>query len=104
MTMPAVLLIVYALAVARLTKLVNSDRVLKAPRVALLKRLPEESIWAYFVVCPWCVSMWIGFVAGPVTWWWGGLQVDGVPSALAVPALALAYSAFTGYLGQFAEE
>ena len=102
--MPGVLLIVYALAVARLTKLINNDRVLQAPRVALLKRLPEGSIWAYFVVCPWCVSMWLGLVAAPVTWWWGGLQVDGVPSALGVPALALAYSAFTGYLAQLAED
>lgn len=102
--MPAVLLLVYALALARVTKLVNSDRITKAPRTWAMKRLPEGSIWAYFLACPWCISMWLGVVAAPVTWWWGGLQVDGVPSALAVPALALAYSAFTGYLAQFAEE
>lgn len=102
--MPAVLFVVYALAVARLTKLITSDRITKAPREALIRRLPEDSAWAYFVVCQWCTSVWVGAVAAPVTWWWGGLQVDGVPSLLAVPALALAYSAFTGYLAQFAQE
>lgn len=102
--MPVILFVVYALAVARLTKLVNSDRITKAPREWLIKRLPEGSIWAYFVVCPWCVSIWLGVLAAPLTWWPGGLQVDGVSSWVAVPALALAYSGFTGYLSQFAEE
>lgn len=102
--MPAVLFVVYALAVARLTKLVNSDRVTKAPRDALVKRLPEGSIWAYFVFCPWCVSMWVSAVAAPLTWWFGGLETPGVSAWLSVPALALAYSAVTGYLAQFAEE
>lgn len=102
--MPAVLFVVYAMAVARLTKLINSDRILKTPRDRLIKRLPEGSIWAYFAVCPWCVSIWIAAVVAPLTWWWGGLQVDGVPWGVAVPALALAYSGITGYLSQFAEE
>lgn len=102
--MPVILFVVYALAVARTTKLVNSDRITKALREKLIKRLPEGSIWSYFLVCPWCVSMWLGAIAAPLTWWWGGLQVDGVSWLIAVPALALAYSGFTGYLSQFAEE
>ena len=102
--MSAVLFVVYALAVARLTKLINSDRVLRAPRKALIKRLPDESIWAYFLVCPWCVSIWVSLPAAPLTWWFGGLETRAVSAWLAVPALVLAYSAFTGYLAQFAEE
>lgn len=102
--MPAVLFLVYALAVARLTKLINSDRVTKAPRTWAIKKLPEGSIWAYFLVCPWCVSIWVSLVAAPLTWWFGGLEVPGVSAWLSVPALVLAYSAFTGYLAQFAEE
>ena len=102
--MPAVLLIVYALAVARLTKLINSDRITKAPRERLIRRLPEGSLLAYLIVCPWCVSIWIGALAAPVTWWWGGLETDLAPWWIGVPALALAYSGFTGYLSQFAEE
>jgi len=102
--MPAVLFLVYALAVARLTKLINSDRITKAPREALIRRLPEESIWAYFLVCPWCVSIWVSAPAAPLTWWFGGLETPGVSAWLSVPALLLAYSAFAGYLSQFAEE
>ena len=102
--MPAVLFVVYALAVARLTKLINSDRITKTPREWLIRRLPEESIWAYFLVCPWCVSIWVSIPAAPLTWWFGGLEVPGVSAWLSVPALALAYSAFTGYLAQFAQE
>jgi hypothetical protein len=102
--MPAVLFLVYALAVARATKLINSDRITKAPRTWALKRLPEGSIWAYFVVCPWCVSIWLSVPAAPLTWYFGGLEVPGVSAWLPIPALALAYSAFTGYLAQFAEE
>lgn len=102
--MPVILFVVYALAVARLTKLVNSDRITKAPREWAIRRLPEGSIWAYFLVCPWCVSIWLSIPIAPLTWWFGGLEVDGVSTWMAVPGLALAYSGFTGYLSQFAEE
>ncbi len=102
--MPVILFFVYALAVARATKLVNSDRITKAPREWAIRRLPEGSIWAYFLVCPWCVSMWLSIPAAPLTWYFGGLEYPGVSAWLSIPALALAYSGFTGYLSQFAEE
>ncbi len=102
--MLAILFLVYALACARLTKLVNSDRITKAPREWAIRRLPEGSIWAYFLVCPWCVSMWLSIPLAPLTWYFGGLELDGVSPWLSIPALALAYSGFTGYLSQFAEE
>lgn len=102
--MPVILFFVYALAVARATKLVNSDRITKAPREWAIRRLPDGSIWAYFLVCPWCVSIWLSIPLAPLTWYFGGLEVDGVSPWLSIPALALAYSGFTGYLSQFAEE
>jgi hypothetical protein len=64
-------LVIYVLAVARLTRLINADTILDTPRVAIAARsrnddasLPERRRWQtafYFVQCPWCVGMWLTF-------------------------------------------
>lgn len=72
-----VLLVLYALAVYRLTRLVVADE-LTAP---IRERIMERSTrWATFITCPWCVSIWLaaGWVllatlVPPVAWFAGAL-------------------------------
>lgn len=69
-------LIIYVLAVMRLTRLINSDTILDRARIALARRFGANSIAVYFFGCPWCVGMWLSIAAaaGPViilAWpWW----------------------------------
>lgn len=54
------------LAVYRLTKLINEDRISEPLRDLLSKKFPPKRMpigikqsWpVYFVYCPWCVSIW----------------------------------------------
>ena len=109
--MTLTILLVYALAVARVTRLINEDKLTNGFRHALLIRLwarhtgsrdsalialydegAEQPLSVYLITCPWCVSIYVGIVAAPVAYWWGG-----EPWFL-VPALALAFSYITGFL------
>lgn len=55
-----------ALAVYRLTKLINEDRLTEPLRDLLSEKFPpkpqpigfKQSLPVYFVHCPWCVSVW----------------------------------------------
>jgi hypothetical protein len=115
-----IILVVYALAVARLTRMITADKILERPRVAVVKWAWRRSYpWikvepkdaqnkalamvmsnhadrppmlAYFAFCPWCVSIWIGAGVAPLVWLWGARPW------LLVPALALALSYVTGFL------
>lgn len=95
-TMDTLALVLLPLAVARVTRFVTEDRIFQALRLRLLERWiakkGEESLAAYFLVCPWCVSIWTG-AAGAATWWaWGGSRL------YAACLLALACSYVTGWL------
>lgn len=113
-------LTVDALAVSRLTRLVTHDRLTRHPRVAVFKQAymeqdggpfpgwwdaHDDAWWedrvtddgdppleAAFIVCPWCVGMWIGLgvsvarVVAPRSWRW--------------VARALALSELTGRLAE----
>ena len=81
--------LVYALAVARVARLVAEDKILEAPRIWVLAKLPEGSLLEYGITCQFCVSVWIGAVAAPVAYFWG------MQPWFFVPALALAFSHFT---------
>lgn len=50
-------LAVGALAVHRLTRLVTTDEVTAPARDRITEAAPEGRT-AYFVTCPWCVSVW----------------------------------------------
>jgi hypothetical protein len=117
----AITVAVFALAVARITRAINQDRIFDHPRQALYRRLPhvhlggsakcercdqlinnsvhakEDSLLAYLVYCPWCVSIYVGALGALVCWLWGHS-----PWAF-VPALALAFSYVTGFLAEHSE-
>lgn len=85
-------LVIAALAVARLTRLVTTDRITEAPRNWVLQRLKAEGLTAYLIVCDWCASFYVGLgvaAAGGLAglWAWGWI----------VP-LGLAFSYVAGWL------
>lgn len=122
MTLTA-LLFVYALAVARVTRLINEDVLLDVPREKVVswawkRRYGEEPsfdavpvpFWqsvranhgaepklAYLITCPWCASIYVGAVAAPL-WYWLGSN-----PWLLVPAASLAFSYITGFFAQHGE-
>lgn len=70
-------LAIYALAVARLTRLINFDTVLDKPRIAVAQVFGIDSAAVYFIGCPWCVGMWLSLFTAIVPvrivglpWWW----------------------------------
>jgi hypothetical protein len=96
MTIPVWLqLLVYALAVARVTGLIVSDSITEPARDALLGWLDDRpatlgAFVAALIQCPWCAGMWVSLVAAPLVWFWGDSPV------MLIPALALAFSQVTG--------
>lgn len=81
---------VAALATARLTRLVTTDRITEAPRNAVLRRLDADSLLAYLIVCDWCASVYVGAAVAAVATWG--------PSWSVWVLAALAYSYVAGYL------
>lgn len=81
-------LIVYTLAAARVTRFINHDTLLDPIRLAILNRardekrsMTERERWAtlhQFAGCPWCISIWVGIatawipvvIVGWPLWWW----------------------------------
>lgn len=67
MTLPSwLLLITMPLGVARATWLVMNDRLLETPRHWFEHR---GGYLAYFIQCPWCVSMWVAGISCALTAW-----------------------------------
>lgn len=67
--MDLITLLTAALATARLTRLVTTDRITRAPRDWVLMRIDPEGLPAYLVTCDWCVSVYTGAgVAACVAW------------------------------------
>lgn len=69
--MPAWLLVLLAFgATARLTRLISKDRLALPLRDAIVARWAKKSTsatptgLAYFIECPWCLSVWIGLLVG----------------------------------------
>lgn len=96
MTIPVWLqLLIYALAVARVTGLIVADTITEPVRDRLVNWLDDTpgSAGEWFsslITCPWCAGMWVSLAAAPLVWFWGDSPV------MLVPALALAFSQVTG--------
>jgi len=92
-----VLLLIYALAVARITGLIVSDSITEPARDWLVDWLDDwphtlGSAIATLITCPWCAGMWVALVASPMVWFWGHSPV------MLIPAIALAFSQVTGMI------
>ena len=90
-----VLLIVYALAVARVTGLIYADTITEGARDNFLAWLDDRpktlgSFIASLIQCPWCVSIWVGAVAAPLVYFWGDHPL------MIIFGLWLAFSQVTG--------
>lgn len=95
MTVELIPLLIYALAVSRITGLITQDAITEPLRDRLIGWLDNRpatlgSAIATLVTCPWCAGMWVSLVAAPIVWWVGDSPW------LLIPALALAFSQITG--------
>ncbi|AHB79327.1 hypothetical protein JAMAL_7 [Mycobacterium phage JAMaL] len=117
------MLVVYALAVMRLTRLINADTILDRPRLAIAGKAREARLvmlearahgqavraqqyqrrmvrWntaMYFVQCPWCVGMWLALGTA-----WVPLYFHQNPVAQYL-GVALAVSHLIGLCARFAD-
>lgn len=96
--MDAVNLVLIALATARITRLITSDRITQPLRTAIVRRLKDGSELAYLLMCDWCVSIYVGF--GVTLAWWYFSNT----AAFAVAAIALSASYITGWLASRTED
>lgn len=90
--MDAITLAVAALATARITRLVTTDRITQAPRAWILSKLNSDGLPAYLIVCDWCASVYAG--AGVAALLWTG------PAWTVWPMYALAFSYVAGWLSR----
>jgi hypothetical protein len=121
--MTILVLIVWVLAVARLTRLINGDKVTDllrtypADRIAAANDRQDEALavgnvataaremmvagrWdkaLYFVGCPWCVGMWLSFGTAWAPLWLADNRV------VQYVAIALAASHLIGVCARFAD-
>lgn len=70
--------VLVTLGLARVTRLVTADRIFLGFRRWVINRYGDESLPAYFTVCPWCMGLWFSIPAAilwafttlPMHWWW----------------------------------
>jgi hypothetical protein len=103
--MPSVVvLVVYAMAVARITTLITHDEITAPVRSWVIRRFdparrthrlavyllgsPDEDTTG----CPWCVSVWVGLGLAPLAWFWSDAP------CVMVPVLGFAASQITGMI------
>lgn len=101
-------LTVYALAAARVTRLINADTVTDPIRIAVARRARDEgrsetererwSTLEYFIGCPWCVSMWLAFATVWAPLFFAENRV------VQYVAVALAVSHLVGVCARFASD
>jgi hypothetical protein len=88
-------MLIYALAVTRVTGLIVADTITEPIRDRIVGWLDDTpgsagEWFASLITCPWCAGMWVSLIAAPLVWFWGDSPF------MLVPALALAFSQVTG--------
>jgi hypothetical protein len=88
-------MLIYALAVARVTGLIVADTITEPIRDRIVGWLDDTpgsagEWFASLITCPWCAGMWVSLIAAPLVWFWGDSPF------MLVPALAMAFSQVTG--------
>jgi|WetSurMetagenome_2_1015567.scaffolds.fasta_scaffold03559_8 hypothetical protein len=111
-TMPSALIIcMYALAVARITRLITHDVISEPIRTAIIrkfdpiKRAHRFAVYALGDIggngdgdhsgCPWCVSIWISVLTAPIVVHWQHSTIT------AAALLAMAASQVTGLISEY---
>lgn len=79
-------LVVAVLAVARITRLLVEDRLTVSWRQWVVRKYGAESMPAYLVHCPWCMSIWVSMPLLPPAILF---PYDWVIAILAVPAASM---------------
>jgi hypothetical protein len=59
-------LVVAALTVARLTRLLVSDKLTVGLRQWVVRKWGPDSRFSYLIHCPWCISIWVSIPLMPV--------------------------------------
>jgi hypothetical protein len=88
---------VLGLAVARLTRLVTTDKIMEPFRFWAARKLGADSFWLFGLHCMWCVSMYTGALLA------AGYVLLGDSWVYQIPALALAASYIAGALDRFTD-
>lgn len=96
--MVVVVLVLYALAVARLTRLINFDTIMDWLHNLVATRLGPGSWQAEFIQCPWCIGMWLAWAT---TWY--PILITGISFWL-YPIIALATSMVVGLMAPLSAE
>lgn len=99
----ALVLIIYMLAVNRLTTIITTDEISRPARQALVRRFNpfnRAHRWLIYLLgdpedttangCPWCVSIWVGLISAPLLW------ASHTSPYLLIPMTGLAASQVTG--------
>jgi Protein of unknown function (DUF1360) len=84
-------LVLAVLAVARLTRLLVSDKLTLGIRQRVVREWGIDSKFSYLIHCPWCMSVWVALLVMPPAVLWPNRWVI---AALAIPAA----SYVTGFL------
>jgi uncharacterized membrane protein len=79
-------------SVARITRMITTDRIFERARDWLLDRINPHGMITYMLSCPWCISIYVGSVGAVVMYRYGG------EPCVTVPAIALTASYITGWL------
>lgn len=67
------IIVLFALAVARVTLIITDDDILKRPRAWIVNKVApndgDEHPIATLVTCPWCMSVWVGCALAPLVYY-----------------------------------